>query len=89
MSNYSGARLEQWSTYRDAYTAPEVPPRLQGKAGDRFILTSCITRAEGHTVWTESGSRYELGEPDPKWLEWLASNDYQFDPENPIKTVKS
>lgn len=89
MGEHSGERINVWSTYRDAFTAPEVPPCVQGRIPNgRHIITSPIVRSEGRTVWTESGSHYELGEPDPRWLEWLASNDYQFDPENPIKTVK-
>lgn len=80
--------IEQWSTYRGPFTAPEVPPCIKGKLGEKWIITSSVRRAEGRRVTTESGSVYVLGEPDPKWLEWLASNDYQFDPQNPIKTVK-
>lgn len=87
---HSGARIDGWSTYRGPFEAPELPSRLQGQFSDgRYIRTSRIVRAEGQRVYTESGSEYELGEPDPEFLEWLAKNDYPFDPENPIRTVDS
>lgn len=80
--------LECWSTHRGPFQAPEIPPSIRGRLDGKQVITSPVIRSEGKRVWTESGSEYLLGEPDAKWLEWLASNDYQFDPVNPIKTVK-
>lgn len=80
--------IQQWSTYRGPFDAPELPVRIQGKFEDgRYILTSGVVRSEGRRVWTESGSEYELGEPDERFTTWLAKNDYQFDPEHPIRLV--
>lgn len=85
---YSGP-IESWSTFRSPFDAPELPPSVQGLLPNgRQIITSRVVRSEGRRVWTENGSEYELGEPDPKFIEWLASNDYQFDPEHPIRMVK-
>lgn len=80
--------IEKWSTYKDAFEAPELHPSVQGVFADgRHVLTSRLVRAEGRRVWTEGGHEYELGEPDPLFVEWLTSHDYQFDPANPIRLV--
>ena len=45
--------IECWSTHRDAFTAPELPPSVQGRLADgRMIITSMIVRAEGKVVFT-------------------------------------
>lgn len=89
MSTDDRGPIQKWSTFRTPFMAPELPPCVQGVFADgRHIKTSCIVRTEGRFVFTENGSRYELGEPDPPFVEWLTSNDYQFDPEHPIRLVK-
>lgn len=80
-------KIEQWSTYRGPFDAPELQPQVQGVLDGCHVLTSRLVRTEGRVIFTETGSQYELGEPDPLFVEWLASNDYQFDPDNPIKVV--
>lgn len=86
--NKYGKKLECWYTTHGDYDAPELPGRLCGvtESGKR-VVTSRIVKAVGRTVRTESGSEYELGEADPEFVAYLNSNDYQFDPENPIRTV--
>jgi hypothetical protein len=94
-----GLRLENWSAGKDMndpYQAPEtLSLKLQGNVynhpnfrdGDR-VCTSSVVEVSARIVQTSSGSIYYLGEPNPKYLEYLKSIDYPFDPKNPIK-VKS
>ncbi len=81
--------LESWSTYRDPWEAPELPLRIVGLLDGERVRTSRVQDSRGRIVITESGSRYLLGEPDPEYLKWLQGHDYRFDPENPIKLVKT
>lgn len=79
------------------YDAPELAPLcLQGTTrnhprcrGPIHVMTSRILGIRrdrwGYVVVTRSGSRYRLGEPDPKWLTWLEKNGTPYDPDNPIK----
>ncbi len=90
--------IDRWGTafWHGAYTAPE----LQGicivgvvrdptiAEDDRSIRTSKVVGAKGRIVTTQSGSTYELGEPDPAFLAYLAETGRTYDPENPIKVVK-
>ncbi len=61
---------------------PEHPKARNGK-----IQTSLVKRTEGRTVYTKSGSVYQLGEIDPGFLAHLKECGYPFDPENPIRVV--
>lgn len=86
-------RLENWSVRSDPYSAPEagctfLVGHREGDPEGKWVCTSMIVASEGNTIHTESGSTYVLGAVDPGYLEFLASNDYQFDPANPIRKVE-
>lgn len=88
-------RLEQWSTCRlgdDPYVPPEMSLLcLQGqvfgharKGDGTKVTTSPIVAVDGRVITTASGSVYELGEPDPGFLAWLAKEGRTYDPGQPI-----
>lgn len=52
--------------------------------GER-ILTSSLVSATGRIVRTESGSLYQLCNPDQDYLNWMKEKNIPFDPENPVK----
>jgi hypothetical protein len=89
------ATLENWSvTLRGSiYLAPEHHQRcLQGEVfghadheDGHHVTSSPIKTAEGQTVTTRSGTRYTLGKPNPRWLEWMEGEGIEFDPANPIE----
>ncbi len=89
-------RLECWCVRADPYRAPELGGAwLRGRVyghpkftdGDR-IDTGSLVSAEGRTVRTAK-TVYQLGEPDPEWLTWMAEKGIAFDPENPVKIKES
>ena len=81
-------RLENWSICthpNDVYIAPEFRlPCLQGnvfndprgRSDGKRIVTTLIINVEGDKVITESGSVYELGKPNPKYIEWCMANNH-------------
>lgn len=87
-------KIDNWSIIgnNNPYLAPELRsiflhgivddhPRL----GKNIKMTSSrIVTAEGLTITTKSGSVYELGNVDPKYLEYLKENNIEFNPEQPI-----
>jgi hypothetical protein len=92
-------KLNNWSVVgdNDPYRAPELRcARLHGIVDDHprlgkntEISTSSIMTAEGLIVITKSGSVYELGTVDPKYLEYLKENNINFNPEQPITMRKT
>ena len=91
-------KINQWGTV--ARGGPFDAPELYGiaVAGEyfdeekqrvRYIETSRVVDAEGNRVLTQSGSLYELGDPHPDFLAALTKMGRTFDPENPIKVVRS
>ena len=89
-------RLECWRIVvpeECKYTAPELVPLLVEGAvygNPRFedgdpITTSSVVEVSGRIITTYSGSRYRLGEVDPRYKEWLDKNYLGWDPENPIR----
>lgn len=86
-------RIEQWAVCKNPYAAPETP-------GGRIYLSGNVYgypgRPDGHPVTTgpiydaegrmAHGKRaaYQLGEPAPGYLAWLAEQGIAFDPERPI-----
>lgn len=54
------------------------------KAGQK-ITTSKVVKSEGTQIMTNSGTIYDLGTPDPEYLEYLAEKGIDFDPQWPIK----
>jgi hypothetical protein len=89
-------RIENWSVghfYRDnGYRPPESNPTVIRGAvyghprhpDGRHVKTSAIVEAVGRTVTTENGSTYQLGEPDPKYVEWWEVQGKVWNPEQPI-----
>ncbi len=92
-------KIENWSVESGA-DSPYVPPehagiRLVGQCfghgehdDGKRIGTSTVVASEGRFVTTFSGSRYELGKPDPKWLAWMEEEGIEYDPEQPIKLIQ-
>jgi len=92
-------RLEQWGVRRyhggkrAVWLAPESNPHcLYGKVYGHYyfqdghqIKTSPIVGHTGRIIHTERGSSYELGEPDPGYLDWLAQQGETYNPEEPIR----
>jgi hypothetical protein len=64
---------------------PNHPKFVPGK--EKQIQTSRIASATGRIITTVSGSVYELGTPDPKYLDFLKKIGREFDPVEPIKTT--
>ncbi len=91
------ATLENWHTERtgDQYTAPElshltIVGNVKGHKSlpdGVLIQTSAIIDADGRNIRTEN-SKYYLGVPSQKWLDWMKDNGIEFDIENPIKKMK-
>lgn len=82
--------LHCWSvgSTGDPFQAPELHhKRLAGRRceDDREIVTSSIVSVDGRRVTTYSGSVYILEDIDPSFLAWMKDNNYEYDPENPIK----
>ncbi len=79
-------RLENWffSTQDSPYTPPEYATRsICGEVygsrtfndGDRVTTSVVIELDElNKTITTKSGSKYELGKPDSKWVDWVKKN---------------
>jgi len=89
-------KLENWSVVninKNPYSSPESGIRaLHGDANnhpklgkDVSVTTSAVISAKGHVVKTKSGSRYQLGKPDPAYLIWLKVNHLELDEKNPVK----
>lgn len=80
--------LDRWNI--SPHSSPDAP-RLAGRVkghpkhhDNTWILTSTIVRAEGRTAFTTGGTRYELGEPEPAWVEYLKEEGRPLDAENPL-----
>ena len=88
-------KLEQWSvSISNPYLPPEAQSsHLSGKVygHPRFddgyeITTSAIVKTEKRVVTTKTGSMYELGEPDPQYVEWCRKQGCHVpSEEEPIK----
>lgn len=92
-------RLEDWATNLVPTTAenPYLPPeqRVRVLTGKTFghpefpdghaIQTNRIVAAAGRFVTTDSGSIYELGAVNPKYLAWIAAEGHEWDDENPVR----
>lgn len=85
-------KLEQWAiVYNTAaeWTAPElIDGSLQGLVYDRegfedgtFVRTTTLVAvdAKERTAQTESGTTYQLGEPEPGFANWMRHNDYTLE----------
>lgn len=89
--------IEDWSvTSRDSvYTPPECrTTSIQGRCPHRrgfehAILTSAVRRVEGRRIFTENGSRYVLGRPDPKYVAQCRSKGWHVPThKHPLVVVK-
>lgn len=77
--------------------APEICPRLlQGKVyGDSehsdgtHLVTAEVRNVKGCIATTSDGLVYRLGEVDKGYRDFMRDNNIDFDPENPIRMVKS
>lgn len=90
------AKLEDWSigpAEDSFYLAPELrsyvlqgvvyghPKKSDGKKIRSSRIVSVLSGRSVQTLYTV----YELGEPSADYLDWLKSNGYDYDPENPLK----
>lgn len=94
MNNPQIIQIENWSVTlerSDGYTAPErlgisvrgnVTFHPRGMLGS--VWTSKVVAVEGRIITTQSGSRYELGEPDPRYAKWCEERGKPIDPAHPI-----
>ena len=89
-------KLDNWScgpVIDDPYLAPERAGLcLHGTVTGHHripdgetIRTNRVAKVNGRTVVTESGTVYELGNPDPEYLAWMAQHNIPFDPDFPIR----
>lgn len=70
--------IEDWfvTSPNTMYDPPEVMTfMVVGRCPNRqgfedAIRTSPIVKVEGRRIWTQNGSRYVLGRPDPKYVEY-------------------
>lgn len=79
--------LHRWSVSGDAYQAPEIASKYLCGYRDQEekpIRSSAITKIDGRTITTYSGSVYILEDIDPEYRQWLEDNEIAYDPENPI-----
>jgi len=95
------ARLEQWSLVIlgdvSGYEAPERLPRAargrvyerEGFTDGKGVTTSRIVEMGEDYVITRSGTRYDLGEVDPDYVQFLEDNGTPFDPTNPLKLPRT
>ena len=82
-------RIENWSVQKllsdfdGSFVPPEFNPTfLVGEVfgharfddGER-VKTSPIASVDGSTVTTESGQVYELGKPNPRYIEWCQTRN--------------
>ncbi len=91
-------KIENWSTGREEnpFLAPEVPAlHLRGqvyghpdKEDGTWVKTSRIQSIDGKMIETLN-TTYELGDPDPLFIEWMKTEGIEFDPDNPIRVVKN
>lgn len=85
-------RIENWHITANStpYQAPEcLETFVVGKLPNgQLVRTSAIVEVSGRSVRTRSGSRYRLGNIDKGYKKWLDKNHMQYDPRNPIKTVR-
>jgi hypothetical protein len=89
------AKLEQWGVCErgDCFAAPETrmicltgivyghPVKPDGKE----IVTNAIAAVDGRIITTYSGTEYVLGEPAPKYLQYLKDNGYEYNENFPIR----
>ncbi len=94
-------RIRNWYTRRPKLLSPYLAPELAGLAvagevrghprkpdGTR-VTTSRVVRVEGRRFWTESGTLYELdGDPEPQFLEFLASAGRAYNEAQPIELIQ-
>lgn len=92
-------KIDNWAVLSNAtpYTAPElISFFLHGKVknhpkftDDEFVRTSSIVDVDGNIVTTQSGSKYELGTVDLKYLEYIKKRHPDWDPDvEPIRMRK-
>lgn len=94
-------RISSWYTRRPKLANPFAAPELVGitmagtvhghprKPDGSRVTTSRIVRVEGRRFWTESGSEYAIvGDPDPRFLEYLKSEGRTYDAAQPIRVVR-
>lgn len=92
-------RLENWYLSQrptSPYQAPEVAPycvvgRIYNdpRFNDGEIITTGTIKNAFGKGFNTSRTNYELGQPDPQWLEWLESEGRVYIPENPLGVFSS
>lgn len=83
IDHWRAIRVEDWST-APVMLAPGA--RIHGRLDNdarKPILTTPVFSVDGRVVTTSSGSRYELGAPDPEYDAWLESQGITLDTTRP------
>jgi len=83
------AKLENWKYIKyssNPYKAPELTTfklagqvyGQEGRVDGASIITSEVVDLDttARTAKTASGTKYELGEPDPDWVEWCTNEGF-------------
>ena len=96
-------KLKNWGvvyadekTY-DGYKAPEQRPKaVKGavyghptRPDGEVIRTSRVVGITGKSILTQSGSIYDLEDPDPEYIALLKEHGKEFDPERPIYFLRN
>ena len=84
-------KLEDWQVGKwssNPYKAPELWTwKLQGKIYNHpnfndgeMVTTSEIVKldVDARKATTRSGTEYELGNPNPQWIDWLQEQGYNL-----------
>jgi len=90
-------KIENWFVSwekKDGYTAPEMRRKaIIGQVEDappghdlQIILTARV-QIDGRIITTSDGDKYELGQPEPGYLEWLCASGIEYDEAQPVKLV--
>lgn len=89
MNKEKAIQLESWYVEPDEWAAPEQARIcLVGHIDEvGHVRTNYVVHIDGRYVETRSGTTYRLGNIHPDYLDFLRDNDYQFNPEHPIRKV--
>jgi hypothetical protein len=75
----------RWS--RDRKICGNVYDHPAHKDGN-LVTISTVKHINGKTLTTINESVYILGQPKKEYIDFLKENNYDFDPENPVKFVE-
>lgn len=88
--SHTAVRLEHWRlSFEHGSHDYNTWISLWGMVDGHHKRTSPIAGGSGRVIFTQSGSRYELGQPNPDWLAYLARLGDQTALENdPVQLIR-